>query len=204
MTTTRLVLVAGLALSLAALGCEEKKAETTKAADASKSMMDKAKDTASKAAENVKEGTVKAVEAVKDSTAKAVEATKEGTAKAVEAVKEGAAKAVALVSNETKTAMKGYLDSLGATSGILAKITTPADATGQLGTLNTEASKVAGFIGVLDKATAEVKSALKTEFGAQLEPIAKAFNDQKDRIMKDGALSKILGDTLAKFKALSF
>ncbi len=178
--TTRMFVIAGLALSLVAAGCEEKKAETTKAADAAKGMMDKAK----------------------ESGAKAVDATKEGATKAVEAAKEGAAKAVAAVSNEMKTAMKGYIDSLGESSGIMAKIKGPTDA-GEAKPLGEALAKNAGFASLLDKATPEIKSAMKADYGASLDGAMKAFTEQKDRIMKDGTLSKMFGDALGKFKSFS-
>ena len=206
MTTRTLLAITGLALALASFGCEEKKAETTKAADAAKSMTQQAKDAGAKAVEATKEGVAKAVDATKEGAAKAVEATKEGATKAVEAtkeaVKETTAKAVAAVSDEAKTAMKGYIDSLGESTGILSKIKSPMDAS-QLKPLGESLAKNAGYATTLDKLSPDVKGSMKSDFGSSLDGAMKAFTEQKDRIMKDASLSKVFGDTLAKFKSFS-
>lgn len=195
MTTRTLLAITGLALALASFGCEEKKAETTKAADAAKSMTQQAKDAGAKAVEATKEGAAKVVEATKEGAAKAVEATKE-------AVKETTAKAVAAVSDEAKTAMKGYIDSLGESTGILSKIKSPMDAS-QLKPLGESLAKNAGYATTLDKLSPDVKGSMKSDFGSSLDSATKAFTEQKDRIMKDASLSKVFGDTLAKFKSFS-
>ncbi len=173
MTTRTLIAIAGLSLALASFGCEEKKAETTKAASAAKGMADQAK----------------------QATAKAVETTKE-------AVKEGAAKAVAAVSEEAKAAMKGYIDSLGESTGILSKVKGPTDAA-QFKPLGESLAKNAGYAAALDKLSPDVKGSMKSDYGSALDGAMKAFTEQKDRIMKDPSLSKLFGDALGKFKSFS-
>ncbi len=191
MNTQNIIVIAGLSLSLAAGGCEEKKAETVKAADKAAAgagaLLDKAKETGGTVADAAKDGAAKAMEAGKG---------------AVDAAKEGAAKAVAAASDEVKTAMKGYIDSLGESTGILAKVKGPTDA-GQAKPLMESLTKNAGFAALVEKATPEMKTALKGEFGSPLDAAMKAFTAQKDRIMGDGMLKGVFGDALGKFKALA-
>lgn len=198
---TRLFVVAGLALSLVGAACEEKKAE--RAAPPAEKPAAKNADAGATMADKAKEGAGKMVEAGKEAAGKAVEAGKEAATKAVESGKEAATKAAAAVSDEVKGAMKGYIDSLGESTGILAKITGPLDAGSQLKPLGEALAKNAGFAAVLEKATPDVRSSLKGDFGGPLDAAMKSFTEQKDRVTKDAMLGKVLGDTLSKFKAFS-
>ncbi|MFN0010445.1 MAG: hypothetical protein ACKVS8_02245 [Phycisphaerales bacterium] len=169
MTTHRLLVIAGLALSLSALGCEEKKAETTKAGAAATKMADTISDAAAKASDGGKAA---------------------------------AAKALATVSDEIRTAAQGYVDSLTDAGKTLFSVHDASDAS-KAKPLAEAITKNAGFAAILEKTTPDMKEALKGTFEAPLAAATQMFTEQKDRIMKDPTLSKIFGDTLAKFKSFS-
>lgn len=175
-----------LAMGVGTVGCEDKKpAPPSAPASAQKPAA------APMSAAPVKE----AVESAKTAAGEMVEKAKEAVAKPVEEAK---AK-VAEVSAQARDAMKGYLDSLGQTNGILAKITNPLNAGSSLGDLGKAAQNLNGYTSVLNALPADQKTSLLGENKSALDPLLSAFKGHVERLGKDGALSKLTGDALKGF-----
>lgn len=190
MRTRRAAALAGLVLAVGvgALGCEDKKpAPTSAPAGAQKPA----------AAPEAAPAPVKeAVESAKTAAGEMVEKAKEAVAKPVDEAK---AK-VAEISAQARDAMKGYIDSLGQTNGILSKITNPLNAGSSLGDLGKAAQSLNGYTSVLNALPSDQKTTLLGENKSALDPLVSAFKGHVERLSKDGALSKITGDALKGFK----
>ncbi len=177
-------LVFGLAGALVlGAGCDEKKPVPTASTPASP---------AAPAPAPVQE----AADAAKAAAAGAIEKAKEAVAKPVEEAK---AK-VAEVSAQAKDALKGYIDSLGSANGLLAKITNPLNAGSSLGDLGKTAQSLNGHTAILNALPGDQKATLLGENKSTLDPLVSTFKGHVDRLTKDGALGKIVGDTLKGFK----
>ncbi len=181
------ILVLGVAGVLgASMGCDEKKPTATApttppAAPASPTAAGPVKDV---------------TDAAKAAAAGAVEKAKEAVAKPVEEAKAKAAE----ISAQAKDAMKGYIDSLGSTNSLLAKITNPLNAGSSMGDLSKAAQSLNGHTAVLNALPGEQKASLLGDNKGALEPLVATFKGHVDRLTKDGALGQMVGNALKGFK----
>lgn len=178
--------------TLTLTACEDKKqpaAPTPPAADAGKSSLDAAKDAASDAANKAGE-----------KVGEVVDAAKEKVAETTEAVKEKVKETTTAITQKAQAAMKDYLGGLTDANAAMEKIKGMFDVPAGLASLNDAAKKVNSNSTILGSLPADEQAAVKDANKDTLSSLTASFKAHVDRLTKDSAIGKSLGDALKSFK----
>jgi di/tripeptidase len=190
--TLTCVAILALTTGLTLTACEDKKqpaTPTTPAADSGKSSLDAAKDAATDAASKAGE-----------KVGEVVDAAKEKAAETAEAVKEKVKETTAAITEKAQAAMKDYLGGLTDANGAMEKIKGMFDVPAGLTALNDAAKKVNTNSAILGSLPAEEQTAVKDANKDTLSSLTATFKSHVERLTKDSAIGKSIGDALKSFK----